>query len=190
MGGVRYMKKLLVLLVILSFFIVGCEKQAEPSNAATTGGESQQETAPAAQPAATQNPAETNQADSDQKLLNKIDWNSIEDGAILIQANQFGAVEYVGAGSDQGWRIFVPDKNDFLDFINNYDFELTTLEENGKTVYRLKEIKRKPAPVTNGLSLLPQDVQGAFGNLLANYPNFLSSGNGVSSSGIGGAGPS
>ena len=77
----------------------------------------------------------------------------------------------------------MPDKGDFEDFVNNYDFELTTLNESGKTVYVLKEIKKKPIPITNGLSLLPQDVQDAFENLLDRYPSLTTSSGGVSNGG-------
>jgi hypothetical protein len=179
------MKKFLVLLVILAFVLVACEKETE--QVTNTGGGNQQGTAPAAQQTTTtaQTHEETIQSDenSGQDVLNKIDWNSIEDGAIILLVDEFGSVEYVGAGASNGKRLFVPDKEDFLEFINNYDFELTTLEENGKTVYSLTEIKKKPSPIADGLSLLPAEVQEAFENLLENYPSTLSPGRETSSGG-------
>jgi len=180
------MKKILVLLVILAFALVACEKQAEQNTITNTGGGNQQGSAPAAPQqttttTVTQPPEETNQ-NTGQEILNKIDWNSIDDKTIVLVVDEFGSMEYVG-GTNEGGRLFVPNKEDFLEFINNYDFELTTREENGKTVYILTEIKKKLNPIADGLSLLPPEVQDAFENLLVNYPSGFSSSSGTSSGG-------
>jgi hypothetical protein len=184
------MKRLLVILVILAFVLVGCEKQTEQNTLTNNGGGNQQPSAPQ-QPATTtvtQNPPETTQNDgnSKQDLLDKIDWNSIEDETIILLVDEFGAVEYVGTGANEGGRLFVPDKQDLLEFINNYEFNLTALEENGKTVYILTEIKKKPAPITDGFDLLPPEVQDAFENLLDHYPTNLNPGGANLGGGTGG----
>ena len=161
------MKRLLAILVILAFVLMGCQKQAEQKPAI---GAVEQPAVSAPKAAVVQ---ETPKPEEKNELFDKIDWNSMPDKSIILFVQSFGAEQYVNYGSTKTWRLLVPIKNDFKEFVTKYDFKLDTLKNNGKTIYALTELGKKQTLGTNGFDSLPSEVKAAYENLLDKYPNLL-----------------
>jgi len=193
------MKKVLVFLMILALVFVSCETQTKAPETNTGGGsQGSAPGAPGAEQTTTQQTTTTTVTGGDgtapelsaleQEILDKIDWDSVKNGTIILMVKEFNAVEYVDFHTVDGWRLFVPSKKDLLNFIENYDYEIITLTNNGKTVYIFKEIGKKLVPITDALSLLPPNILEAYENLLDDYPSLTNPGGANPGRGTGGDG--
>ena len=194
------MKKVLVFLMILALVLVSCETQTKAPETNTGGGsQGSAPGAPGTEQTTTQLTTTTTVTQGEggtapelsaleQEILDKIDWDSVKNGTIILMVKEFNAVEYVNFHTVDGWRLFVPSKKDLLNFIENYDYEIITLTNNGKTIYIFKEIGKKLVPITDALSLLPPNILEAYENLLDDYPSSFSKYATSSGRGTGGEG--
>lgn len=165
------MKKILVILVILAFVLVGCQKQTEPTPTVSTV-EQPAVSAPKTTTVA-EAPAQTSQQQEKNALFDKIDWNNIDDKTIVIFVQQFGNEQYVNYGSTKTWRMLMPIKNDFVDFISTYNYKFETITQNSKTLYTFTETSKRNVKLRHALDSQPQYIQSAYEKLLDEYPNLL-----------------
>jgi len=110
---------------------------------------------------------------SEQGALDKIDWNSINEGTIVLLANEwsFNTIPQIDFNRDSGWKVLVPSKEELKKFLKNYEFEIITKIQDGKKVFVIKEKYKRILPLPDGLNLLPPEVQDAAANLKDSYPS-------------------
>jgi len=110
---------------------------------------------------------------TEQQALDKIDWQNIKDGTIvlLVKDWKFNFVSFIDFNQDPGWKLLVPSKEELFQFLEYYDFENITIEKDGKTVFVLKENQTRPFPVIDVLNLLSPELQSAAMNLSDTYPS-------------------
>jgi len=109
-----------------------------------------------------------------EEALDRIDWESINDGTIVLlttKSNVF--MNYISMLSPASWYIFVPSRQELEKFMKLYDFEMKIIGDGHKTLFLIEEKQKK-----NGSSpfIFQDPLLQAFFNLPYRHPSCFGGG--------------